>query len=490
MFEALVCITGGVLLAAMVGSYWRTRDPFHPLVYFVPMFLYIYVVMPARMLHQGSLHHFFPDLARLVYVQMMNLLGLGAFCVGCCWTILSRRGAPCQPRLVVLPAQVRRRMGTLGHWFGWIGLVAFSVMLAAAGGPYEAFSHPKGGAISSSASSGYLSCAVMLTIPALGLLMLAWQRQRFGPRHLALILAFASPYLLQGTLGARRGPAFLIAVPLFMFWYMVRGRRPQLWVAFSFLSVLGLGLFFLVTQRSEIYLGSDFDLDTSSLVDRVALSEHDPRQTEFAYGAGAILNAAYHGKYYWGRRYATILLVRPIPKQLWPSKYADFGIPEITSNQGLRGSEWLTSIGWLPTRGGATGFVADLFCEFSWGAIAFCFLLGRSYETLWSKAGSRGGLWIIAYVTAAAVSVFLATQSVAAAAYRFLFMMVPLVLVHQSGAWRVASSAPRRVPRATYGTRSVSCRLNPNVAKRQPKCHSECSEESRVSSGDPSLRSG
>ena len=66
------------------------------------------------------------------------------------------------------------------------------------------------------------------------------------------------------------------------------------------------------------------------------------------YGAGAILHADALGAYGWGRRYAIVLFVRPIPRFLWPSKYddaADFlGRPSIETRDivasmsfGLRG---------------------------------------------------------------------------------------------------------------------------------------------------------
>jgi hypothetical protein len=74
------------------------------------------------------------------------------------------------------------------------------------------------------------------------------------------------------------------------------------------------------------------------------------------------------------------------------------------------------------------GFTADLFLEFSWGGLIGCLLLGTFYGGLWRRAKQFGGLWVLLYIEAAALSVYVPTQSVSAVLHRFLFMFVPTLI--------------------------------------------------------------
>ena len=105
-------------------------------------------------------------------------------------------------------------------------------------------------------------------------------------------------------------------------------------------------LLFLVAHRDQIYLGSDFDFAK----DRAAYAFEAGAGNEFVYGAGAILHADALGEHGWGRRYATVLLVRPIPRFLWPSKYDDaaamLGTPSIEVNPGTNDEELVIGV-WM-----------------------------------------------------------------------------------------------------------------------------------------------
>jgi hypothetical protein len=106
---------------------------------------------------------------------------------------------------------------------------------------------------------------------------------------------------------------------------------------------------------------------------------------------------------------------------------------------GIPDAEWVAAVGWIPLRGSAAGFITDLFLEFSWGALLFCYLLGRFYGALWRKAATLGGVWTLLFIEAAALSVYIPTQSVSAVFHRFLFMTIPTLLLwklmapHDSG---------------------------------------------------------
>jgi len=205
------------------------------------------------------------------------------------------------------------------------------------------------------------------------------------------------------------------------------------------LCAVGMTMFFVASHRSDIYIGSDFQPSMERTLSRAFQQDIAPGN-EYVYGAGAVLNARYHRDYYWGRRYGVMLFIRPIPKQLWPTKYEDT-LPEITTNQGLWGGEWLESVGWEPPRGAAPTFVADFYAEFWWLALVLSYLVGRLYGALWSRARRLGGQWVIYYVAASAVSVFIVSQTFEAWAHRLLLMSVPVALL-----WRafVAAHLPAR----------------------------------------------
>ena len=61
-----------------------------------------------------------------------------------------------------------------------------------------------------------------------------------------------------------------------------------------------------------------------------------------------------------------------------------------------------------------------------------CLAVGFAFSRLWQRSVSSGGVWIALYVIAAALSIYLPTQSLSAWLYRFLFMAVPTVAV-----WRM-----------------------------------------------------
>ena len=129
---------------------------------------------------------------------------------------------------------------------------------------------------------------------------------------------------------------------------------------------------------------------------------------------------------------------------------------------GIPDREWWRMLGWIPARGSACGFIADFYTEFSGGAVLGCLLLGMFYGRLWRNATLRGGFWTVLYIVAAALSIYVPTQSVSAFAYRFLFISVLTF-----AAWRIAikprqnrhyAQSPRQSPiqrAAVLGSRGV-----------------------------------
>ena len=191
--------------------------------------------------------------------------------------------------------------------------------------------------------------------------------------------------------------------------------------------ILGGLMLFLVSNRRNIYLGSDLDFDRQAFVDRLVVRDGSSGQ-EFIYSSGLILTAERLDRFYWGRRYFGILFVRPIPRQVWPTKYEDLGLGWMVNQPGTGGFsdwEWLGAVGFRPLRGSAGGFVADMFLEFWWFGVIVCYLIGRLYGYCWTRSVRSGQFWTLVYVELLALSVYLPAQSVQAWLYRALLLTVP-----------------------------------------------------------------
>ncbi len=65
----------------------------------------------------------------------------------------------------------------------------------------------------------------------------------------------------------------------------------------------------------------------------------------------------------------------PFPSAIWPTKYEDFGVPELLHNAGT-GEGIGDALGWVGAVGSAPGIVADLWVEVWWFAIAAMAILG------------------------------------------------------------------------------------------------------------------
>jgi hypothetical protein len=198
--------------------------------------------------------------------------------------------------------------------------------------------------------------------------------------------------------------------------------------------VVGSLLLFLASNRDNIYLGSSWDLENKTL-------EYTKAGTgnEYIYGAGTILHFSMTNDYYWGRRYLTVLFVRPIPRQLWPNKYEDVGIPQIEENLGTGGEALTYTLGWAGAPGASNGIVSDMWIEFWWLGLAALFLIGWLHGFCWRRAYANGQFAIVVYIIMASLSLYLVTQTLEAMLYRFLFMIIPTWLF-----WKWARSEPGR----------------------------------------------
>lgn len=456
MLTQLIWLTGGVVLTAMVVAYRSSRDPLHPLMFLGPILIYIYCLQPA-LLHQGDqLSPFFPDRSVLVYVHIVNLLGVALFCAGCLRIRVRFRDARSSPRTFTPPREMLRRLRSLAYLLGLFGVGNSLYMLSLRGGIIAAFSAPKGGG---SASSGYLSESPMLTLPAIVFYLMSLHGQRVRPRNIAMILLFASPHLIYGLLGSRRGPLFLILAALLWSWYLVSSRRPSLRFILTSVALIGVMVAFVISHRRQLYLGSDFDFNPSLILQSFSSAEATPGDL-YVVGSGQILNSRFHGKHLWGHRYAVTFFIRPIPKQIWPTKYEDSGMPEFARGNPncFDNRQWMQSLHWTPDRGSAVGFVADMYLEFGWGFAALSYVLGSLFNLLWQRAVTRKGLWTVLYIEASILSLYLPAQSVGAWLYRFLLLAIPSVFV-----WKVLVEPILRQSGRPLHPRFASYQILPNA---------------------------
>jgi hypothetical protein len=155
-------------------------------------------------------------------------------------------------------------------------------------------------------------------------------------------------------------------------------------------------------------------------------------------GVLAISSADYFQNFYWGYRYFVTLFIRPIPKQLWPTKYQDVGADWVwQSNAGDDTRKYLEATGQLWVAGSSMPAIADGYLEFSWGVVPLFYVTGWLFSYAWRQRIRQSGLWEVIYLIMVMLGIYLAAQSYTAWAHRLLFIGVPTVLV-----WRYWVTRP------------------------------------------------
>ncbi len=422
MFETLCYVTGAICALVPLLAYWQTRDPFHPAIFILPMCGFLYVFMPLNLSQSGALYNFLSD-EQVIWVQSVIIISL------CCLAAGLFQGTLTEPN-VRHPgdefdgATLRRG----GYWIGLAGLGAWLFVIQSGGGFLQVFGAANGRGWS---EFGYIREAIYLLI--VGLLLL-FSPQAYSPRDWRwriAVVSFSLPYLIQGLLGAQRGPTFVIVSTLTISWYLARGKRPALLTVGLGGALLGGLMLFLVSNRSNIHIGSEAEFTTEISVLEAT------EANEYIFGAGCMIASNQTDYFFYGKRYLAQVLVRPIPRQIWPSKYIDFGVPEIEQNAGVAGPGLLSIMGWGEIPGAAAAMVADLFVEFSWFMLPVLWLIGKSYAQIWRRAVVNGGPWITQYTILLLLSVYMVTQSGEAVIFRFVILSAPAWWV-----WKQARRSP------------------------------------------------
>ena len=419
MFIILTWAIVVIVSLALIHAYSGSKDVFHPLMFMGPMMVFMYAWMPLKLDNIGGLAGFF-QLDQLEFVQKVNLLGVGCFVLGCL-SLGCRLPAKKAPEQKASPAVLK----ICGSVLGLLGLGAWCLTVV----------HGTGGDLSGYRGgwddSGYIRDASLLMFSAFLLFLAGVNREGIRIPHFFVLGLFIAPLMIEAAFSARRGPTFMIAVVLTLGWFMNRGTRPSLLLTGVAGGLLGMLMLFLVSNRQNIYLGSDQELST----DVTSIVEKPDTGNEFIYGTGTILSCDQRNSFYWGRRYLAQVLIRPIPSSVWPTKYEDFGVPELMHNAGT-GEGLLETLGWEGAEGSAPGVVADLWTEFHWLNMPVLFILGMLFAWVWRKSQTEGGPWIAQYVIMSALSVYLIMQTMEAVIFRLLILSVPLWI-----SWHLARKA-------------------------------------------------
>lgn len=419
MFSVLTFGVAVMVACAMGYVYITSHDVFHPLMLMGPMMVFMYAWMPSTLDSIGGLDGFFQR-DQLNFVQGINFAGVACFIAGCLSAGCKLPDIPPQRRPVSASS-----LALGGIILGFIGLAAWAASILNVGGVSAAFGQSYAGGWD---DNGYVRDAALLLFPAFLLLLAASTVQRARILNVCLMVLFVAPWAVTAAFTARRGPTFMLMVVTAVGWYMHHGKRPPLLLMGAAGLLLGFLLLFLVTNRYNIYMGSDKALTT----DVGDIVEKPDTGNEYIYGAGSILSSEQRGSFYWGRRYLAQVVIRPIPHTIWPTKYEDFGLPELNHNAGT-GEGFAETLGWEGAVGSAPGIIADLWMEFHWLNLPVLVLLGRFCGKAWNKALFFGGGYIPAYVIIVALSIYFVMQTMEAVIFRLLILTLPVRLV-----WNVA----------------------------------------------------
>ena len=419
-FQLAAFLTGIVLVGATSLAYVTTRDTLHPMIYLGAMAFFLHAFLPLYLdITQPDKLRGYLRQDELDYAQTIVFFGVLSLAAGVWWGA-HRAPAYVRAQPVALTSAARARLLQAAIALATSGLIAWIYQIINAGGLYAVYGHAYGWFW---ADSGYLREAFQFGLPGALLLLLA--RRGFCLRGWDLVWIGIGllPLLGHGLLGARRGPTFIALVGVGVMWYLVRARRPRLGAALLGGAAVGLLLLFLVANRERIYLGAEQAFTGAG---GAYVFEVGPGN-EFVFGAGAAANAEILDSFMWGRRYLVVLVVRPIPRALWPTKYADaarfLNIPNIDHfEEEPQLADFISTLGWTGAIGSAPGGIFDLWIEFGWACVFAIFAVGWGFGRAYCRALWLGGFWMALYTLITALSVYFVMQSFEAFAFRVLLL--------------------------------------------------------------------
>jgi oligosaccharide repeat unit polymerase len=443
VFELICVLTLGVAAVGALWAFASVRDPLHPAVFLAPLFGYFYGLWPVLLNREGALHTLFPG-GLLEFAALIFLLSIAAMYAGLLHGLPRLKKLPppnLNPFGAMLSPAMSGRLRNLALFMGILSVASFAIQLNSVGGLIEAYSRSKGGGHT---DSGYINEAILLSFPALLVLALAVYSsgRRIRITHVFMALFIASPHLMQGILGGRRGPLFLVLCIMFFAWFLARGVRPRLVTILATLAMISFAVVLISSQRKYVYLGSEQSIELSRAFNADGLAHQDVDSTNsYVTAAASIVAADYYKDYHWGYRYFVTFVIRPIPKQVWPTKYQDMGATWLNAyGDSPENTRFSNILGFSPPAGSAAGSIADGFGEFSWFVILMFYLIGRAFAASYALHRREGGFWSAVLYMMLALSIYLPTQSFSAWLHRLSFMSVFAYLF-----WRMTVGPVRKV---------------------------------------------
>jgi len=440
-FQLAAFLTGSVLFAAAALAWVTTRDTLHPMIYLGAMAFFLHAFLPLQLeLTQPDELRGYLRQVELDYAQTIVFFGILSLAGGVWWGAHATSSLAHAPP-VEFAGAARARLLRAAKVLAALGLIAWIYMILNSGGFSAVYGRAYGFFW---AETGYIGDAFQFGLPGALLLLLARGRSPLRRSDLIWIGIGLLPLLGHGLLGARRGPTFIALVGLGAMWHLVRARQPRLGPALLGGLAVGFLLLFLLANRDRIYLGTDEAFTGAGGAPTFEVAPGN----EFVFGAGAALNAEAQDSFAWGRRYLVVFFVRPIPRLLWPTKYADaaafLNIPSIDHvDKDPQRTDFTGTLGWTGATGSAPGGIFDLWIEFSWGYLFAAFAVGWAFGWAYRKALSQGGFWTALYALMTALSIYFVMQSLGAFAVRLLLLGGVMWL-----GWRYARAGSARSPQS------------------------------------------
>ena len=404
-------------MAWMFGDWLKTHDVFYPSFYLIPQLIYFFVALPTIAIISDV------ELFKLYGGGWDSLVEFQAVTLGCLIGLLLgiRIGANVKTSRGIEPG-ARSGLGlyAAGCFLGGVGLTAWVLEIIPYGGLSVVYGVSYGGGWS---DIGYFREASLLGIAAVPMILLARSGKPMRWIDWGAIVTSASPLIIHGLLGARRGPTFMALAVVVGGYMFIRRKRISVLLVLPGGLFVGALLLFLVTNRDAIYIGSDKPLDFS-------LSGYSLvwESNEYVLGDAMLRYADAEGSFR-GLRIITRLVIRIFPSALWPNKFeaarSFMGIDaDLTVNAGVPVDAIAGVVGWYPSPGSAPAFVGDLCLEVGWMAPLASFAIGLLHGSAWVRSRESLSRNLL-YLLLMAFSVYLVAQGIETWIFHWLFFGMP-----------------------------------------------------------------
>lgn len=421
MYYTLIALVAAFGALAIFRDWTRWRDVFHPTIYCAPQLMYLYVAMPLYGLATDE----FEFVMRAGYWEALTDFQLIAaiMCVALiCGIWWGAREGGC--RMSSIAEQDARAIFSVAVLFGILGSLAWIVGIINVGGFSAAYGRAYGGGWD---DSGYVREAAQFGFVAAPLLVLSRRKGGMRLQDWILVFIFLLPLLVQGFLGARRGPTFLAITGLAASYVLTFRPRIPFWLAAAGAVLMGMLLLWLVANRGAIYLGSEKPLDSP-----VSRMLENWSGNEYLFSSAIVRYVNETGESFHGMRVVAHMSARVVPSAIWPTKYTDVlaavGLDiDLTREAGIPTDRIANVTGWKVATGAAPGIVGDFWMEFGVLAPLAAFAIGGLYGRLWRASRADPRLQP-AYAIVAALSIYILTQTIEAWLFRALLFGIPAVV--------------------------------------------------------------